>query len=84
METEKTYGPIIGLVIIIVVIALGSVYFLQKREQNVAPQDQNAEQQTEQIVSQNDSDEITDIEADLNATNFSEIDAGISDLDTSI
>jgi len=84
METEKTYGPIIGLVIIIVVIALGSVYFLQKREQNVAPQDQNAEQQTEQIVSQSDSDEITDIEADLNATNFSEIDAGISDLDTSI
>jgi hypothetical protein len=32
MEKESSYGPVIGLVIIIVIIALGSVYFLQERE----------------------------------------------------
>lgn len=79
MESDKSYGPIIGLVIIIIIIALGSVYFLGQRDNKEA--DKATAEQIEKINSQSSSDEIAEIEADLNATSFEGIDAEFTDAD---
>ena len=78
MESEKSYGPIIGLIIIILLIAFGSVYFLQKREAN--PALENSE--TSEFVSA--SDEVADIEAELDATSLEGLDAEMEILDEEV
>ncbi len=95
METPKKspLGPVIGLVIILAVIIVGSLYFWgQKVEQDAAIK--NAPTQTEQRVvetapvdsqvealqTQSSSDDINSIEADLNATDFTNIDGGIENI----
>ncbi len=81
MESEKSYGPIIGLVIIIIIIALGSVYFLGKRGETTPTSQQAA---LENIQTQSSSDEIADINTDLQATDFSDLDAELTDLDAEL
>ncbi len=77
MESEKSYGPIIGLVIIILVIALGSVYFLQKREEAPTPKIQDTEQ-----VSEND--DIETLESEIDATVTEDLDAEIDGLEAQL
>jgi len=79
MDTDKSYGPVIGLIIIILIIALGSVYFLGQRSDKM--NDKIDSTQMEQITTQSNSDEIADIEADLNSTEFSDLDAELNDID---
>ena len=89
-QKENSYGPIIGLVIIILVIALGSVYFLQKREKApvTTPVTINSTttEPTEivQIKTQGKTDDISSIQNDLNTTNMASIDAGIIDIGTAV
>jgi len=85
---EKTHvGPLIGIIIIVVVIVLGGLYFWGQRVNNMAPQENMADSMTaEKVAAQPDeelnaletqgtSDTIADIEADTNATNLDGLDA---------
>ena len=81
---EKSWGPIIGSIIIVVIILAGGVYIWGSR---LAPLEENIETpdaQTEALRMQGTSDEVGSIEADLQATNLNDIDAGISDVDAEI
>ena len=94
MESESSYGPIIGLVIIIVIIALGSVYFLQEQEDaeviethqettEVLTEEQVEEEQVETveaIETQSSEDTLDSIEEDLGATDLDSLEAEFEDL----
>lgn len=91
MQKESSYGPVVGLVVIILIIALGSVYFLQDREESqldvtdtepvAEVQEQEMQSESlEDISSQSSSDELNAIEEDLNNTNLDSLDASFDDL----
>ena len=97
MEKESSYGPAIGLVIIIVIIALGSVYFLQEDNDTEMLETQESsttietniievtpEEQEDVVDTINTigaEDTLDSIESDLNITDLDSIDAGLDDLD---
>lgn len=63
----KSTGPVIGIVIIILIIVLGGLYFWgQRADQNIMEETQNAELE----MTQSESDDLTSIEADLNSADF--------------
>ncbi len=72
-EPKKSFGPLIGVVIIVIVLLLGAFYIwggkLSVNDRNVA---QTPE--TEELAPVSASDEIPDIESDLTAGGVSEID----------
>ena len=89
MERESSYGPIIGLVIIILIIALGSVYFLNQRENEDlidtnSATEQTLEQEHQEVLTdieeQSSTDDLESIEADLNATNLDSLDTNLDEL----
>ncbi len=91
MESPKKtqLGPVIGLIIILAIIVVGTLYFWGQRVENTqVPQDTvmqtdqtgQTDTQTEQLQTQSSSDDITSIEADLNATDFGNIDSGSEQL----
>lgn len=89
---EKSMGALIGSIIVIAVIVIGGIYFWMTRNgespvpgetpplgQTVAP-----DQETAALLNQGTSSEISDIEKDLNATNFDNLDAGMGDIDAQL
>jgi CHASE3 domain sensor protein len=87
---KKSVGPAIGLVIIVVLIVLGSVYFWNDRKSNDAANSLNnstdsLEQSSDtrimgEIESQSSSDELDAIDADLQSFGEANIDGLDSDL----
>lgn len=82
---KKSVGPMVGLVIVIILIVLGGIYFWKEMEykKNDVGYDQNTDEMYA-IQNQNDSDEINTIEADLEATNIDTIDSEINSIDTEL
>jgi uncharacterized protein HemX len=83
-------GPIIGLLIILTIIVIGTLYFWGQRiekiknkqdiQQTIQTQDQNMDVQIKLLKEQSDSDSVESIEADLNATDFENIDFEIEQI----
>ena len=83
---NKPAGPVIGVVIIILILIVGALYFWGaqlNKEANQTPDDiLNAEDQTlNQLQTQSTSTEISDINADLNATDLNNLDADLQNID---
>jgi len=87
---EKSVGALIGSIIIVVIIVIGGIYFWASQEPAPLPIDPAIDnvlvpdQQTEILLNQGVSDEISDIEADLNATNLDNLDAEMGDINTQL
>lgn len=79
MGEKKAVGPVIGLILIIVLIILGGVYFwttktpYSPQNGDTAATNGNTTFTSETILEQSSSDEPNDIEADLNAFGESDI-----------
>lgn len=69
-ESSGSAGPVIGIVVILVIVILGALYFWNQSRTNDAA--------LESIQTQNESDEANSIEADLDATNVDNLDAEIN------
>jgi hypothetical protein len=69
-------GPIVGTIIIIVIIILGGFYFWSKKVAETPV----ADEQTQQLQDVSSSDSVADIEADLNATDFTSLDSDIDQI----
>lgn len=78
---KKSIGPLIAVVIILVLIVIGGLYFLKERsvQNNLMPLETTSVESLEQ---QGTSDEIDSIESDLNATNLEMLD--MSDLEAEV
>jgi uncharacterized protein HemX len=89
---KKPVGPIIGIAIIVVILIFGGLYYwgaqISKQDANVEQESLTTEQienQEDQIIEQlqiqNTSDNVADIEADLNATDLENIDQDLENID---
>lgn len=71
---EGSAGPVIGTIIILAVIVLGGFYFWSQRVAAPSIMDEAAvEQAVTDITTQSQADNISSIEADLNATDVNKI-----------
>jgi len=76
---KKSAGPLIAVIVILVLIIVGGLYFLKTRSSQpvyVAPVEATVDQVTKSLDTQSNSDELNSIEADINATNIDNIDQG--------
>ena len=89
-EESKSAGPMVGSIIIIVIIIIGGLYFWGKylTNQDLDLQGPTAEEISAEVdegltalEEQSSSDEIADIEADLDATDLEGLDEALSDID---
>jgi uncharacterized protein HemX len=79
--SDRAIGPAIGIIVIIALIVLGGLYFLSQRTTVQNSTQENAESQNEvppgadldALQTQNSSDDVDSIEADLNATNVTDL-----------
>jgi len=77
-NNSEKIGPLIGSVIIILIIIAGAFYLFSLIKEKVEVQ-KTEEQKVEQ-VDQNNSDEISEIEADLNSTELDNLDSELEAL----
>lgn len=75
-KTDSGVGPIIASIIIILIIIIGAFYLFSTIKEQTS--DNKNSPTTEQIENQNESDEISDIEADLNSTDLENLDLELS------
>ncbi len=90
-EGDPEQGSLIGIVIIIIILGLGAYYLFSSRQDNptvLTPEDMfsgygaSDASTTEAVLmyqSQSNSDELSDIEQDLNATDMQALEGDISD-----
>lgn len=93
-KEEKSMGALIGSIIVVAVIVIGGIYFWMTRSsESTAPvttetsplgQTVTPDKEIAALQNQGTSDEISDIEKDLNATNFDNLDAGMGDIDAQL
>jgi hypothetical protein len=94
---ETTWGSTIGIIIVIIILALGSFYFWGKEinkeleslppvEETVAAVDilNRPDPTIEVLKTQGTSDAVQAIEQDLTATNLSSVDAELSNIDAEL
>jgi len=79
-SSEKKYGPLLGIVIIVGLLVIGGLY-LAGMEFTDRSNIEESDPQTEQLKTQGSSDELEAIEADLEATDTSSLDAGSAELE---
>lgn len=87
-ETHPSMGPIIGTIVIIAVLAVGGLYYwgaqLNREEaqeamnSEMATTTEEAAPTADELLNVNSSDEIADIEADLQLSNFDNLDAELN------
>nr|QBM02320.1 hypothetical protein [uncultured archaeon] len=75
-QGESKLGPIIGIIIVVIVLIIGALYFWGEKlnKANDLPQ---GDTMVNNLKSQQNSDEVSSIEADLKATNLDDIDADL-------
>lgn len=85
---ESSMGPIIGAIIIVLILIIGGLYFWGQnlvQNEDVADDDMeellDEDEVTEELQEQSSSDEVDDIEADLEASSYEEIDADLANIE---
>ncbi len=83
---KKSVGPIIGIIIIVILVILGGLYFYGKSIRTAPSAQSEAEEEVaqaaslEKISSQSASDATEDISKDLNETPIDSLDSDFKDL----
>jgi uncharacterized protein HemX len=81
-KSHKSAGPIIGILVIIIIMVLGGLYFWgQRLDQQIQQTQEEVPQQSQTQDTQPTSDEVSSIEADLSATNFDTLGSEIDSID---
>ena len=76
-EPKSSVGPIVGIVIIIIVLVIGGLYFWGQKlsTDDPDPEFSTSDSQTEELADTSDSDAVDDIDADLDAVGDEDLDA---------
>ena len=79
-EGGDSAGPIIGIIVILVIIILGGLYFWSQREGNDTTINDATitDEALESINTQSELDDTASIEADLDATDIENLDAELN------
>lgn len=80
------FGPIFAIIVIIILLALGGLYYFTEGVEQVqdTQQEETGDETVDALMQQGDSDEIADIEADLDATDLSEVEDILDDIDAEL
>lgn len=87
---KKTIGPLVGVVIIILVLVLGGLYYwgqkINTEDQTVSPETITGADDPllAELNQQSDADTTAAIETDLNATDLSNIDTELENIETEV
>lgn len=73
---KKSTGPLAAVIIILILIIVGGLYFLKTRMSQEPYMPVETDQVTNSLNHQSQSDDLSSIEADLNATNLDNLDQG--------
>lgn len=73
---KKSIGPLIAVIVILAIIIIGGLYFLKTRMSAPIYEPAGNDAVTESLRNQGSSDDLNSIEADLNATNVTDLDQG--------
>ncbi|MGB2580313.1 MAG: hypothetical protein WBC83_01310 [Minisyncoccia bacterium] len=81
---KKSTGAIISIIIIVLVLAYGAFYFskqvpLPAGNEGLVPSEIQVDQAISSLSKQGTSTDLADIQKDLEATDFSGLDAGLTD-----
>jgi len=92
-QEKESAGPTVSIIVIVLVLAFGAYYFFKQvpvstREKGVTgaimtpatTTDTGVDMTTSTLSVQGTSTEIVDIQKDINASNFSNLGAGLSDI----
>lgn len=84
MPEKKSTGAIISIIIIVLVLAYGAFYFskqvpLPAGNAGLTPSEIQADPTISSLSKQGASTDLADIQKDLEATDFSGLDAGLTD-----
>lgn len=84
-EGKSPTGSIAGIVVIVLVLTIGAYYFLRQvptapENENLSPAEIQEDSSLSALSTQGTSTELVDIQKDLDATNLSGIDAGLSNI----
>lgn len=82
---KKSTGPVISIIVIVLVVAFGGYYFLKQvplstDSGTLTPAETQADASISALSTQGTSTELADIQKDLDATDLSGLDAGLSDI----
>ena len=90
-DEKKSMGPIVGIAIIVILIIYGGLYYWGGKIKNQDQKSATAEEILNQedgsldlLRTQRPSDEIADIEADLDSTNLEGLDKELDDIDAEL
>ncbi|MFA5933874.1 MAG: hypothetical protein WC795_01470 [Candidatus Paceibacterota bacterium] len=75
MPEKKSRGPLVGSIVIIVLLIAGGIYFFMSQKQ-IMDQNSEATPETDKLDIQSSSDDIDSIDADIKATDMSNLDQG--------
>lgn len=82
---KKSKGPLVAVIIILVLIIVGGLYFLKERSaQEVFIPTETEDSVVESLNQQSSSDELESIEADLNATDLENLDQGAAAIEAEL
>lgn len=73
-EKKGSAGPMIGVIVVLVIIILGALYFWGQNDDS----DVMIDETLDTITTQSESDETASIEADLNATDVEGVDSELN------
>ena len=82
-EEKKSVGSTVSIIVIVLVLALGGYYFLRQvptASDQLTPAETQADSAISSLSTQGTSTDLADIQKDLDATNLSGLDAGLSDI----
>jgi hypothetical protein len=93
---ETSWGSIVGIIVVIVILLIGSLYFWGKEisnngtlpsvDENITAEDILAQPDTiiKTLKNQSTSDDIASIKTDLNATDLSGLNNGLNNIDAEL
>lgn len=86
-KKEGGIGPVIGIIIIIILLGLGGVYYFTAgvdQIQNDGTGSLSPEEEAAALLGQSASTDLSDIETDLEATDLSGLDGASTDFDSEL
>lgn len=91
-HAKKSVGPIIGIAIILVIIIFGGLYYWGGQidnkggQENITPEEilEQKDETLKTLETQSSSDEIKDIEADLDLTKIEGLDKELENIDVEL
>ena len=86
---KKSYGALIAVIVILVLIVIGGLYFLGQRVNNSAyinnaSSTQESDSVTASLQTQSSSDDLQSIQKDLDSTDTSNLDQGAAAVEASL